>query len=64
MIVLPKVASDGRPRFLQALVLADSDFLLLQAAVEPFDVAVALRVVVGGTAVGNSELGQGRTAPR
>jgi hypothetical protein len=42
VIVLPEVASDGRPRFLQALVLADPDFLLLQAAVEPFDVAACL----------------------
>ncbi len=51
MVVLPDVACDGGLSFLQTLVLTDPNFLLFQAAVEAFDVAVALGVVVGGAAM-------------
>ena len=45
MIVLLDPASNAGPRFVQAAVLRGPDFLFFQAAMEPFDVAVALRVM-------------------
>jgi hypothetical protein len=47
VIVLLDPASDAGSRFFQAPVLRRPDFLFLQAAMEPLDVAVALRVVTG-----------------
>src|ERR1700688_4801435 len=47
VIVLLDPASDRFPRFLHAAILRRPHFLFLQAAMEPFDVAVALRVMVG-----------------
>ena len=47
VIVLLDPMSDRGPRFLQAAILGGPDFLFLQAAMEPFDVAVAFRVMVG-----------------
>jgi len=46
VIVLLDPAGDSAPLFFQAPVLRHPDFLFLQAAMEPFDVAVALRVMI------------------
>ena len=46
VIVLLDPTSDRGSRFFQAPVLRGPDFLLFQAAVEPFDVAVAFRVMI------------------
>ena len=46
MIVLLDPAGDGGSRFFQAAILGRPDFLFLQAAMEPFDVAIALRVMI------------------
>ncbi len=57
VIVLPDIAPDtgpadggAGPGFLQTPVLVEPDFLFLQAAVEPLDVAVAFRMVVSRAA--------------
>jgi hypothetical protein len=47
VIVLLDPAGDVAPRFFQAPILRRPDFLFLQAAMEPFDVAVAFRVMIG-----------------
>ena len=47
VIVLLDPTSDADPRFLQAAILGRPDFLFLQAAMESFDVAVALGVMIG-----------------
>jgi hypothetical protein len=47
VIVLLNPTSDAGPCFFQAAVRRRLDFLFLQAATEPFDVAVALRVMIG-----------------
>jgi hypothetical protein len=51
VIVLLDPAGDAVPRFFQAAILRRPDFLFLQAAMEPFDVAVAFRVMIGRAAV-------------
>ena len=48
VIVLLDPTSDRGPRFLQAAILRGPDFLFLQAAMEPLDVAVAFRVMIRG----------------
>jgi len=45
VIVLLGPTGDAGTRFFQALVLRRSDFLFLQAAMEPLDVAVTFRVI-------------------
>src|SRR6202162_6392069 len=47
VIVLLDPTSDRCSRFFQAPILRRPDFLLFQAAMEPFDVAVAFRVMIG-----------------
>ena len=47
IIVLFDPTSNGGSRFFQAAILRCPDFLFLQTAMEPFDVAVAFRVMVG-----------------
>jgi len=47
MIVLLDPASDAGLSFFHAAIFRRPHFLFLQAAMEPFDVAVALRVMVG-----------------
>jgi hypothetical protein len=47
VIVVLDPTSDTAPRFSQAPILRRPNFLFLQAAMEPFDVAVALRVMIG-----------------
>src|ERR1700722_5257182 len=47
VIVLFDPASDAGARFFHASILRRPDFLFLQAAMEAFDVAVALRVMIG-----------------
>ncbi len=44
-MVLLYSAGDRGSRFLHTAILRRPDFLLFQAAMEPFDVAVALRVM-------------------
>ena len=51
VIVLLDPTSDRGSRFLQAAILRGPDFLFLQAAMEPFDVAVAFRVMIRGAAM-------------
>jgi hypothetical protein len=46
VIVLLDPATDRLPRFLHAAIFRRPNFLFLQAAVEPFDLAVAFRVMV------------------
>jgi hypothetical protein len=54
VIVLLDPTSDAVACFLQTAILRRPDFLLLQAAMEPFDVAVTLRVMVGRAAMGDA----------
>jgi hypothetical protein len=42
-------ASDGSQSFVRTAILRRPDFLFLQAAVEPFDVAVTFRVATAGS---------------
>jgi hypothetical protein len=46
------------PSFFQAPILRCLDFLLLQAAMEPLDIAVALRVMIGRTPMRDPETPQ------
>src|SRR5712671_8064678 len=55
VIVLLDPTSDAGPCFFQAAILRRPDFLFLQAAMEPFDVAVALRVMIGRAPVRDAE---------
>ena len=55
VIVLLDPTSDRCSRFFQAPVLCRPDFLFFQAAMEPFDVAVALRVMIGRPPMGDAE---------
>ena len=56
VIVLLDPASDTGSRFFQAPVLRGPDFLFLQAAMEPLDIAVALRVVIGRATVRDAQV--------
>jgi hypothetical protein len=47
LIVLLEIPSDALSRLGQAAIFRSPDFFFLQAAVEPLDVAVALRMIVG-----------------
>jgi len=55
VIVLLDPTGDTGPGFFQAPILCGPDFLFLQAAMEPFDVAVAFRVMVGRAPVRDAE---------
>ncbi len=55
VIVLLDPTSDRGSRFFQAAILRRPDFLLFRAAMEPFDVAVAFRVVIRRTPMGDAE---------
>jgi hypothetical protein len=55
MIVLPQVTPDAFPGFFQVSVLGQSNFFLFQAPMEAFDVAVALRVMIGRAPVRNAQ---------
>jgi hypothetical protein len=46
VIVILDPTSDRGPRFFQVAIFRRPDFLFLQAAMEPFDVAVVLRVMI------------------
>ena len=46
VIVLLDPATDRLPRFLHASIFRRPYFLFFQAAMEPFDVAVAFRVMI------------------
>src|SRR5580698_736034 len=63
VIVLFDPASDAGPRLVQASILRRPDFLFLQAAVEPFDAAVALRVMIRGAAMRDAQPVQGLDEP-
>ena len=58
MIVLFDPTSNRCSRFFQAPILCRPDFLLFQAAMEPFDVAVAFRVMIGCPPMGDAEPAQ------
>ena len=51
VIVLLDPTSDAGSRFFQAAILRRPDFLFFQAAMEPFDVAVAFWVMMRRAAV-------------
>ena len=59
VIVLPQVAPEAFPGFVEVLVLRQSDFFLLRAAMEALDVAVSFRVMVGGAPMGDPQPGRG-----
>ena len=63
VIVLFDPTSDRGPRLLQVSILCRSDFLLLQAAMEPFDVAVAFRVMIGRASMRDAQPVQGFDEP-
>src|ERR1700687_4225242 len=56
VIVLLEIPADVFPRLRQAAILRSPDFLFLQATMEPFDVAVALGMMIGRPAVCDAEL--------
>jgi hypothetical protein len=58
VIALFQIPADVFSRFGQAAILRSPHFFFLQAAVEPFEVAVALRVMVGRASVRDAELCQ------
>ena len=51
MIVFLDPEGNAGPCFFQAPVLGRPHFFFIEAAMEPFDVAVALRVMIGRTAM-------------
>src|SRR3981081_3209304 len=55
VIVLGDPASDGLPRFLHVAVFCAPHCLFLQAAMEPFDVTVTFRVIIGRASMRNSQ---------
>src|SRR5271168_3097465 len=55
VIVLFDPTSDRSPSFFHSAILRRPDFLFLQAAMEPLDVAVAFRVMIGRAAVRDAE---------
>ena len=58
VIVFLDPTSDRCSRFFQAPVLRRPDFLFLQTAMEPFDVAVAFRVMIRRPPMGDAEPAQ------
>ena len=58
MIVLLDPTTDAGPRFFQAAIFRSPDFFFLQAAMEPFDVAVAFRVMIRRPSVRDPEPSQ------
>ncbi len=64
VIVLLDPTSDRCSRFFQAPILRRPDFLFLQAAMEPFDVAVAFRVMIRRPPMGDAEPSQRFQEPR
>src|SRR5450755_5195836 len=63
VIVLLDPSSDRGPRFLQAAILGGPHFFFFQAAVEPFDVAVAFRVMIRRPAMRDAQSVQGLDEP-
>jgi hypothetical protein len=55
VIVLLDLTSNRCSRFFQAPILRRPDFLLFQAAMEPFDVAVAFRVMIRRPSMSDAE---------
>ena len=55
VIVLLDPATDRLPRFLHAAIFRRPDFLFFQTAMEPFDVAVAFRVMIGRAPMSDSQ---------
>ena len=55
VIVLLDPTSDRCPCFFQAPIFRRPDFLFFQAAMEPFDVAVAFRVMIRRPPMGDAE---------
>ncbi len=63
VIVLLDPTSDRGSRFLQAAILGGPHFFFFQAAVEPFDVAVAFRVMIGRAPMRDPQPVQGLDEP-
>ena len=57
-MVLLDPTTDAGPRFFQAAIFRGPDFFSLQAAMEPFDVAVAYRVIIRRPSVRDPEPSQ------
>jgi hypothetical protein len=55
VIVFLDPTSDADLRFFQTAILRRPDFLFLQAAMKLFDVAVAFRVMIGRSPMGDAE---------
>ena len=55
VIVLLDPARDRRPRFLHVAILGRPHFFFLQAAMEPFYVTVAFRMIIGGASMGDPQ---------
>ncbi len=64
VIVLLDPTSDRCSRFFQAPILRRPDFLFFQAAMEPFDVAVAFRVMIRRPPMRDAQPVQGLDEPR
>ena len=59
VIVLLDPARDAQLRLSEVLVFVEPHLLFFQAAMEPFDVAVALGMVVGGAPMRDAQTGSG-----
>ena len=55
VIVLLDPTSDASSCFFQAAILRRPDFFFLQAAMEPLDIAVAFRVMIGRPPVSDAQ---------
>src|SRR5271169_3270217 len=64
VIVLLDPTSDVVPRLFHAPIFGRPDFLFLQAAMEPLDVAVALRVMIRRAPMGDAQPTQRLQEPR
>jgi hypothetical protein len=64
VIVLLDPASDGSPSFHQSAILRRPNFFFFQGALEPFDVAVAVRVMLRRPPMHDAESPEGFQEPR
>jgi hypothetical protein len=63
VIVRLDPTSNAGSHFIQAAILGRPDLLFLQAAMEPFDVAIAFRVTIGRAAMDDAEHSRLFTGP-
>src|ERR1700681_4338204 len=64
VIVLLDPTSDASTRFFHAAIFRRPDFLFLETAMEPFNVAVALRGMIGRAPVRNAQAVERLDEPR